>query len=133
MFVDNWLIGTERVSLGRSRYCISVACYSGLMKLQRVVVLYELCSSDCGHLFVARWAVEDASIFSVADGKKLAETPVRVPTAFEAARLRKVDKVHCGPGFLVYYRTHMSQSELRGMSSIQTLHLDGRWPNQVAS
>lgn len=41
--------------------------------------------------------MDNTSIFSVADGKKLAETPVRVPTAFEAARLRKVDKVSFGP------------------------------------
>ena len=39
----------------------------------------------------ARWNVEDgSSIWSVADGKRLAQTPIREPTAFEANRLRKI-------------------------------------------
>lgn len=67
--VDNWLIGTERVSLGR-----------------------------------ARWTVDNTSIFSVADGKRLAQTPVRVPTAFEAARLRKIDKAAVESPLLQGYR-----------------------------
>lgn len=66
---DKWLIGTEKVSLGR-----------------------------------ARWTVSDASIFSVADGKRLAQTPVRVPTAFEAARMGKINKAALDTPLVSGYR-----------------------------
>lgn len=39
-----------------------------------------------------RWETPDGSIFSVADGRRLAQEPVRLPTAFEAARQRKIDR-----------------------------------------
>lgn len=40
----------------------------------------------------ARWSTEDGSIFSVADGKRLAQEPVRQPTPFEAMRQNRVAK-----------------------------------------
>jgi hypothetical protein len=36
-----------------------------------------------------RWANADGSIFSVADGARLAQEPVKVPSAWEAARLNR--------------------------------------------
>lgn len=39
-----------------------------------------------------RWETADGSIFSVADGRRLAQEPVRLPTAFEAARQRKIER-----------------------------------------
>ena len=36
-----------------------------------------------------RWTVDDASIFSVADGKKLAQTPYKPPTFYERLRAEK--------------------------------------------
>ena len=39
-----------------------------------------------------RWETPDGSIFSVADGRRLAQEPVRLPTAFEAARQRKIER-----------------------------------------
>ncbi len=39
-----------------------------------------------------RWETSGGSIFSVADGRRLAQEPVRLPTAFEAARQRKIDR-----------------------------------------
>ena len=38
---------------------------------------------------VRRWTVDDASIFSVADGKKLAQTPYKPPTFYERLRAEK--------------------------------------------
>lgn len=38
----------------------------------------------------ARWNADGASIFSVNDGKRLAQTPVREPTAWELNRARKI-------------------------------------------
>lgn len=39
----------------------------------------------------SKWVVEDASIFSVADGKRLAQTPVKeMGTAWESARFEKI-------------------------------------------
>jgi hypothetical protein len=38
----------------------------------------------------ARWEADGASIFSVNDGKRLAQEPVRQPSAFELNRMRKV-------------------------------------------
>lgn len=38
----------------------------------------------------ARWSVDNVSIFSVSDGKRLASSPMREPTAFEAARAARV-------------------------------------------
>ncbi len=39
-----------------------------------------------------RWETSGGSIFSVADGRRLAQEPVRLPTAFEAARQRKIER-----------------------------------------
>lgn len=39
-----------------------------------------------------RWETADGSIFSVADGRRLAQEPVRLPTAFEAARQHKIER-----------------------------------------
>lgn len=38
----------------------------------------------------AKWSADGASIFSVNDGKRLAQTPVREPSAWEASRARKI-------------------------------------------
>jgi hypothetical protein len=38
----------------------------------------------------ARWGVDGASVFSVADGKALAQTEVKVPTAYERLRADRV-------------------------------------------
>jgi hypothetical protein len=38
----------------------------------------------------SRWSADGASIFSVNDGKRLAQTPVREPSAWEASRARKI-------------------------------------------
>lgn len=38
----------------------------------------------------ARWTVDNASIFSVEDGKRLAQTPHKEPTAFERIRAAKL-------------------------------------------
>lgn len=40
----------------------------------------------------ARWSTEGGSIFSVADGRRLAQEPVRQPTPFEAMRQNRVAK-----------------------------------------
>lgn len=40
----------------------------------------------------ARWSTADGSIFSVADGRRLAQEPVRQPTPFEAMRQNRVAK-----------------------------------------
>eukprot|EP00891_Asterochloris_glomerata_P005458 jgi/Astpho2/5458/fgenesh1_pg.00077_%23_6_t len=40
----------------------------------------------------ARWTVDDASIFSVADGKKLAQTPHNPPTFYERLRAEKLQR-----------------------------------------
>jgi hypothetical protein len=40
----------------------------------------------------ARWNTDGASIFSVQDGKRLAQTPVKEPTAWELNRMRKISK-----------------------------------------
>lgn len=39
-----------------------------------------------------RWTVDDASIFSVADGKKLAQTPHNPPTFYERLRAEKLQR-----------------------------------------
>lgn len=38
----------------------------------------------------AKWSADGASIFSVADGKKLAQTPPKLPTQWELNRQRKI-------------------------------------------
>jgi hypothetical protein len=38
----------------------------------------------------AKWSADGASIFSVNDGKRLAQTPVREPSAWEASRAHKI-------------------------------------------
>ena len=43
-----------------------------------------LCTSRC------RWTSDGASIFSVDDGKRLAQTPVKEPTAFERIRADRI-------------------------------------------
>ena len=54
-----------------------------------------------------RWETPDGSIFSVADGRRLAQEPVRLPTAFEAARQRKIDRATLGTPLV---RRHCAQS-----------------------
>ena len=49
-------------------------------------------SAEGGPARPCRWETPDGSIFSVADGRRLAQEPVRLPTAFEAARQRKIDR-----------------------------------------
>ena len=60
-----------------------------------------MCHSDtlfciCAQLYVClidcscSWGTEGASIFSIEDGKRLAQTPVKLPTPFELNRMRKV-------------------------------------------
>jgi hypothetical protein len=40
----------------------------------------------------ARWTVDNASIFSVADGKRLAQTPLKEPTLYERLRAEKMQR-----------------------------------------
>ena len=42
--------------------------------------------------FHYRWEADGASIFSVADGKKLAQTPPKLPSQWELNRQRKIAK-----------------------------------------
>lgn len=51
-----------------------------------------------------RWSIGDASIFSVADGKRLAQEPPRLPTAFEAARMNRVTRAALESPLLSGYR-----------------------------
>lgn len=41
---------------------------------------------------VCRWSSDGASIFSIADGKRLAQTPPKEPTNWELNRARKIAK-----------------------------------------
>ncbi len=41
-------------------------------------------------LILHRWVTDDASIFSVNDGKRLAQTPVKSATFYEQARAMKI-------------------------------------------
>lgn len=43
-------------------------------------------------LMMCRWSPDGASIFSIADGKRLAQTPPKEPTAWELNRARKIAK-----------------------------------------
>lgn len=42
--------------------------------------------------YLCRWAPDGASIFSVADGKRLAQTPPKEPSSWELNRARKIAK-----------------------------------------
>ena len=52
----------------------------------------------------ARWSTEGGSIFSVADGKRLAQEPVRQPTPFEALRHSRVSKATLESPLVAGYR-----------------------------
>lgn len=47
---------------------------------------------SCQSKSPCRWTADGASIFSVADGKKLAQTPPKLPTQWEINRQRKIAK-----------------------------------------
>lgn len=65
---------------------------------------YMICIWIEGSNLYFRWSVDGASIFSVADGKRLAQEPPRLPTAFEAARMNRVSKAALDTPLLNGYR-----------------------------
>lgn len=52
----------------------------------------------------ARWTTEGGSIFSVADGRRLAQEPVRTPTPFERLRQSRVTKATLESPLVAGYR-----------------------------
>ena len=51
-----------------------------------------------------RWDVDGTSIFSVNQGKQMAQTPQRLPTAFEAKRLAKIQSAALDSPLVQGYR-----------------------------
>lgn len=43
-------------------------------------------------MLACRWTSDGASIFSIADGKRLAQTPAKQPTGWELTRAQKIAK-----------------------------------------
>ena len=91
---DAWLLGT-RVSLGRAKWVsptetsTSTTVVAAANSSARSV---STSSSSSAPAPAPSTASRPASIFSVADGRRLANEPVRHLTAFEAARAARVSK-----------------------------------------
>jgi len=82
---DAWLLGT-RVSLGRAKWVSPTETSTALAPTSAASSRSVSTSSSSSP------ASRPASIFSVADGRRLANEPVRHLTAFEAARAARVAK-----------------------------------------
>ena len=58
----------------------------------------------CRGVKCCRWDIDGTSIFSVNEGKQMAQTPQRLPTAFEAKRLSKITQAALDTPLVQGYR-----------------------------
>lgn len=92
---DAWLLGT-RVSLGRAKWVSPTKTSTTVSATSSNAVATSTSSSSSRSASTSSYRSASisrpASIFSVADGRRLANEPVRHLTAFEAARAARVAK-----------------------------------------